>query len=87
MTEASALTEEYMAQRLRDVLAHDPRACELGIVVTVADGHVYLSGQVATRERCEAVAEVAAEVLPGHELHNDVTAGSWSEATEMETLS
>ncbi len=86
MTEQTSPGDEYLAQRLRDALADDPRVGELGIGVTVVDGHVYLSGEVATHERQQAVAAVAAEVLPDHEVHNGVEMTSWSEADGMEML-
>ncbi len=78
--------EDYLAQHVRDVLAEDPRVGELGIAVTVVGDHVYLSGEVATAERREAIAGVTAEVLPGHELHNHVGVTSLSEAEGMEVL-
>lgn len=86
MTEETSPGDEYLAQRLRDALAEDPRVGELGIGVTVADGRAYLSGEVATPERQHAVAAVAAEVLPDHEVHNDVSVTSWTEADDMEVL-
>ncbi len=86
MTEANGPSEEYLAQHLRDALAEDPRVGELGVVVTVVHGHVYFGGQVANDGRRRAVAAVAAEVLPGHQLHNEVTVTSWSETADMEAL-
>ncbi len=86
MTRQAEPEEEYLAQHLRDALAEDPRVNELGIAVTVARDHVYLSGQVATDERRQAIAALTAEVLPAHELHNDVAVTSLSEAEDMEAL-
>ena len=86
MIEETGADEEYLAQHLRDALAEDPRVSELGIVVTVVGGHVYLSGEVATAERRQAIAEVATEVLPDHQLHNDVGVTSRSQADGMEML-
>ena len=48
------MSDEYLAQHVRDALAEDPRVSELGISVTVAGDHVYLGGQVATNERRQA---------------------------------
>lgn len=86
MTENLPPDEEYLAQHLRDALAEDPRVGELGIVVSVVDGHVYLSGEVATTERRRAIAAVTAEVLPDHQVHNGVGVTSWSPAEGMEAL-
>lgn len=86
MTEETGPGDEYLAQRLCDALAEDPRVGELGLGVTVADGHAYVTGEVATSQRRHAVAAVAAEVLADHEVHNDVRVTSWSEADDMEVL-
>ncbi len=86
MTEQPSADEEYLAQHLRDALAEDPRVSELGIGVTVADGHAYLSGKVATPERRHAIGAVAAEMLADHEIHNEVSVTSWSQADGMEML-
>ncbi len=79
--------EEYLVQRLRERLAEDPRVGELGISVTVKGAKVFLGGEVVTEERRRAVAEVALEVLPDHELYNGVTVADVSEDDGMEMLS
>ena len=62
--------EDYAVQRLRDALATDERVAEMGVQVHVVAGKVFLTGQVATAERQEAVGTVATEVLPDYEVHN-----------------
>lgn len=86
MTQEPRSDEEYRAQHVREVLAEDPRVAELGIAVTVVGDHVYLSGEVATAERRQAIAVVTAEVLPQHEVHNHVGVTSLSAADGMEVL-
>lgn len=63
---------QYTASRLRQALAEDDRTAELGIGVTVRGDEVFLSGDVATPERRDRIAEVAAEVAPGCRIHNGV---------------
>ena len=63
--------EDYAAQRVRDALAADGRAGEMAVRVHAVAGKVFLTGEVATPERRDAVGAVAAEVLPGYELHNE----------------
>lgn len=63
--------EEYAIQRLRDALAADERVAEMGVQVRMVAGKVFLTGQVATPERQQAVGTVAAEILPDHEVHNE----------------
>ncbi len=63
--------EDYTVQRLRDALAADERVGEMGVQVHLVAGKVFLTGQVATEERRQAVGAVAGEVLPEYEIHND----------------
>lgn len=63
--------EDYAAQRVRDALAADGRAGEMAVRVRTVAGKVFLTGEVATPERRDAVGAVAAEVLPDYELHNE----------------
>jgi osmotically-inducible protein OsmY len=63
--------EDYAIQRLRDALAADERVAEMGVQVRLAAGKVFLTGQVATPERQQAVGSVATEVLPDYEVHNE----------------
>ena len=63
--------EDYAIQRLREALAADERVAEMGVQVRMAAGKVFLTGQVATPERQQAVGAVAAEVLPDYEVHNE----------------
>ena len=78
--------EDYAVQRLRDALATDERVAEMGVDVRVAAGKVVLTGQVATRERQQAVAAVAAEVLPDHEVHNQTVVTVVSEGPRVEKI-
>ena len=63
--------DDYAIQRLRDALATDERVAEMGVQVRMAAGKVFLTGQVATAERQQAVGMVATEVLPDYEVHNE----------------
>jgi len=64
---------EYVAEHVQAALSADPRINELGIEVTVSGVKVFLTGDVATDARRDAIGEVAAELLPDHEVHNHVT--------------
>jgi hypothetical protein len=63
---------QYLVARLRQALAVDPRTTEQGVRVEVRGNTVYLSGEVATAQRCAAIAEVVAELAPDMEIRNDV---------------
>lgn len=64
---------EYLAERVRQAVTTDARTTEQGVQVRVTDDELFLYGEVGSAERREAVAEVAAEVVPDRRIHNDVT--------------
>ena len=78
--------EDYAIQRLRDALATDERVGEMGVQVRVAAGKIFLTGQVATAERQEAVGVVAAEVLPDYEIHNETDVVAVGDRPRVERL-
>ena len=78
--------EDYAIQRLRDALATDERVGEMGVQVRVAAGKVFLTGQVATVERQDAVGVVAAEVLPDYEIHNETDVVAVGDRPRVERL-
>lgn len=65
--------DPYLAERIRARLATDARCGELGLVVRVARGRVFISGAVPSDACREAVAEVAigvaGSVLVANETH------------------
>jgi osmotically-inducible protein OsmY len=70
-------TGDYVAGRIEQALATDPRTHELGIRADVHDGVVTVWGEVAGEERRRLIAEVVAEVVgeaaPGLEIRNGVS--------------
>jgi osmotically-inducible protein OsmY len=78
--------QAYVAERIRDALAHDERVAELGISVSVSGDRVFLTGDVATDERKTAVGEVVTPLLEGRSLHNAVTVASLSEPEGREEI-
>jgi osmotically-inducible protein OsmY len=76
----------YVAERIRDALAHDPRVSELGISVTVAGGKILLSGEVATLERKAAAMEVAEPLAEGRAVHNALAVSDLTEPVDREWL-
>jgi osmotically-inducible protein OsmY len=64
---------EYMVARIHKALAMDPRTGELELDIRIAGNQVFLSGSVATDERCRAVEEVVREVAPDLDVHNELS--------------
>jgi osmotically-inducible protein OsmY len=78
--------EDYAVQRLRDALATDDRVAEMGVQVRTVAGKVFLTGQVPTPERQQAVGTVAAEVLPDYEVHNETVVTVVAEGPRVERI-
>jgi hypothetical protein len=79
--------EDYAIQRVRDALAADERVAEMGVQVRIAAGKVFLTGQVPTDERQQAVGVVAGEVLPEYEIHNETVVTELGDQPRVERLS
>ncbi len=78
--------EHYAGERLREALAADPRVSDISLQVHIVAGNVFVTGQVPTQERIDAVSEIAARVLPDHVLHNDLTLITLAEAPAVEQI-
>ena len=78
---------EYLIGRIQQSLATDRRTGELELDVRIAGGRIFLSGSVATEERCAAVEEVVREVAPTYEVSNHLAVVSEQEPGPEETLS
>ncbi len=81
-----AQPKQYVIGQVQEALAHDPRLGELDIQVKVVGRKVFLSGAVATAARCAAVTEVVRELLPDHEIHNEVVVAARDEDPAAEEL-
>jgi osmotically-inducible protein OsmY len=78
---------QYLIAHLQSALAHDERVNQLDIHVKIAAGKVFLTGSVPTYERYDAVSAIAAEVMTGHEVHNELKIASYGDPDDMEQLS
>ena len=77
----------YTVEHIRDALARDDRVSELGVHVTMTTQGVFLTGDVGTPERRDAITEVVRELLPGTAIHNQTTVATYPEPPDMELLS
>ena len=78
---------QYVVERVHRALAQDPRISALDIEVTLAGGRVFLTGDVPTQERKDAISVVVAELLPDHQVCNETTVATLAPAGEPEELS
>jgi BON domain len=63
-------TTEYLLERIRAALAHDPRLGELELSVCLVEDRVVVTGTVQTEDRRRAVADVLAGVVPERRVEN-----------------
>jgi len=77
---------QYVAERIRSALAADPRVAELGIAVKIVGDRVQLGGAVATHDRRELVEEIVRQLMPGHEVQNDIRVEELGETQGPERL-
>ena len=77
----------YTIEHIRDALAQDERVNELGVHVTMTATGVFLTGDVATPERRDAITEVVRELVPDLEIHNHTAVAVYPEPPDMEVLS
>lgn len=78
--------KQYLIEHVHRALAQDPRAGALDVDVTVAGGRVFLTGDVPTQERKDAISAVVAELLPDHEICNETSVATLAPAGEPEQL-
>jgi len=77
---------QYVAEHIRTALASDRRVSELGIGVKIVGTRVQLSGVVATPDRRALVEEIVHQLLPDHEVQNDIVVQEIAEANRSERL-
>ena len=77
--------KQYVVARIQDVLANDSRVGELDVQAKVVGRAVYLTGEVPTADRRDIITVVVGELLPDHEVHNQIAVTrSTSEAVTEE---
>jgi hypothetical protein len=79
--------DPYVAGRIEQHLAEDPRTHELGIRAELRGDIVHLVGEVATPGRRQLIGAVAGEVAWGYEVRNEVTVSRLHPAGGEEVLS
>ena len=76
----------YRAQRLQEALAHDERVNELQLEVKIVGDQVFITGEVYSEERRNAVTDIAAELFPDCKIHNQTTVVRAETPAEAEDL-
>jgi osmotically-inducible protein OsmY len=78
--------DEYVVGHIKDALSSHPGLSELHVDVTVAQGDVYLSGELPTEDRRRTVEEVVREIVPDRKVHNGTTVERPSRPVTAEEL-
>ena len=88
MTPAAARPpKQYVVERVRNLLAQDPRVGELDIHVKVLDDRLFVRGTVPTAERRDVISDVLRDALPEYEIDNELSVVEPVERTGEEQLS
>jgi osmotically-inducible protein OsmY len=82
----AAEPKQYVVARIQDALARDPRVGELDIHAKIVGQDVFLNGSVPTEDRREAISVVVDELLPDHEVHNQIAVTNPTSETVTEEL-
>lgn len=82
----AAEPKQYVVAHIRERLARDDRVNDLNIHVQVVGETVFLTGEVETAARRDAVAEVVRELLPDYEVRNQVGVRHLHPPEEAEAL-
>lgn len=77
---------QYLVGKLQEALAVDARVNALDIRINIVNGRVHLTGEVPTEERRAAVLSIAREVLPDHEIRNEITVLELAEHVRAEAV-
>jgi osmotically-inducible protein OsmY len=86
MTTQAADPPQYVAERIRAALAADRRVSEIGLVVKIVGTRVQLGGAVATPDRRALAEEIVRQLLPDHEVQNDIKVQEVADSQRPERL-
>ena len=86
MAEPHDEPKQYVVAKVSEALAHDPRVGELDVQVKVVGHQVFLTGSVSTVPRHELIGRVVEELLPDHQVHNEVVVTTSEGEPEREEL-
>jgi hypothetical protein len=78
VSDAATEPDGYLIERVREALAHDERAGVLDVDVRVAGAKVFVRGDAGTPERRAAITTLLGELLPDHDVHNEMSVADWS---------
>jgi osmotically-inducible protein OsmY len=78
--------KQYIIERVHRALGQDPRVAAFDIEVTLAGGRVFLTGQVPTQERHDAISDLVTELLPDHQVCNETTVATLAPVGDAEEL-
>jgi len=77
---------QYVAERIRAALAADRRVSELGLAVKIVGTRVQLGGAVATPDRRALAEEIVRQLLPDHDIQNDIRVQELADTQQPERL-
>jgi osmotically-inducible protein OsmY len=77
---------QYLAAHIQQRLAEDPRTAEQGVRAFVRDRQVFLRGAVPSQQRRDRVLTVVREMMPDHQVHDELELTDCAEPVGREEL-
>jgi osmotically-inducible protein OsmY len=77
---------QYLASKLEDALATDPRVNALDVKVRIRGDKIHLTGDIPTEERRGAATQVVTELASGLEVLNELTVYELNPTTSAEAI-
>ena len=78
--------DQYVVAKALETLTQDPRLAETALHVSVTGNKLFVTGDVATAERRDAITTVLQEQFPELEIANATSVYDMVETTEEERL-
>ena len=78
--------EQYVVAKALEILTHDPRLGETALHVSVTGDKLFVTGDVATAERKDAITKVLEEQFPDLDVANATSVYDMVETAEEERL-
>lgn len=78
--------DPYVVGRIQEALVQESGAGEFGVQVAMRGEDVYLTGEVPTEERRDAITAIVRGVAPDRRIHNEISVFTVVEPRGSENL-
>jgi osmotically-inducible protein OsmY len=86
LADQSTEPDLYLAERVREALARDPRVAELGVEVEIRGQTIVFRGTMTSPEQQVAAVAIARDILPAYRVRDVTMVADLTEPTDSEHL-